>query len=240
MMLKCVFGASILAFAMLGSCGNAQPRNNLIPALQRLAETNNPEAIYYLGMAYQTGSGIPHDRAKALAAFRRAAGLGDVLASYKLGCYYDGQGEGLIESDPELALRYKLVAAEAGYALAQQDVAVLYARRDDLPTALTWFERAAAQGWSDALAAYASVHNGAPGVPPDRAKTAAFFRLFLSRVEPSEEQVTWLAEFEKTLSNADRERAAKIVAGYEATPTAITLKALSGQRAAEEFVSRGR
>ncbi len=74
----------------------------------------------------------------------------------------------------QLALRYKLVAAEAGYALAQQDVAVEYGRKGEVSTALTWIQKAAAQGWADALAMYASVYRGVPGVPQDRAKTAAY------------------------------------------------------------------
>ena len=97
--------------------------------------------------------------AKALKAFRRAASLGDVLASYKLGCFYAGQEGDLVENNPDLALRYKLVAAEAGYALAQQNVAAHYTARDNIPVALSWLEKAAGQGWPDALATYASVHN---------------------------------------------------------------------------------
>jgi TPR repeat protein len=98
----------------LPSCGNAQAASDLIPALERLAAQDNAEAIYHLGMAYQTGAGVSEKPAKALEAFRRAAALGDVLASYKLGCFYDGQGGNLVQGDPEIALRHKLVAAEAG------------------------------------------------------------------------------------------------------------------------------
>src|SRR3954470_9664532 len=105
-------GAAMLL--ILSACGNAQPKANLITSLERLAASNNAEAIYHLGMAYHTGTGVPKDHVKALAAFRRAASLGDVLASYKLGCYYDGQGGELVEANPDLALRYKLIAAQAG------------------------------------------------------------------------------------------------------------------------------
>jgi TPR repeat protein len=212
----------------------------LIPSLERLAASNNAEAVYHLGMAYQTGSGIQKDPAKALEAFRRAASLGDVLASYKLGCFYAGQEGDLVQTDPANALRYKLIAAEAGYALAQQDVAALYAAKGEVATALAWLEKAASQGWADALATYASVHNGAPGVPPDRAKTAAYFRLFLERTEESQKQRRWLESFEQKMSPAERKTAAAIVSSYRPAPTLLTLKALSGQRAAVELVSHHR
>ncbi len=233
--MRLIAKAMTAAALVIAGCGQAQD-GGLIPALERLAEADNAEAIYYLGMAYQTGTGVPEDHAKALDAFRRAAALGDPLASYKLGCYYDGQGAGLVEPDAKLALQYKLVAATAGYALAQQDVGVLYARSGDVSNGLGWLERSAAQGWSGGLMTLASVYNGAAGVKADAAKTAAYFRLFMARSEPGEKQTKWLKEFEARLSPDDRKRAEEIVAAYRAAPTPLTLKALSGERAAHALV----
>ena len=227
-----------IALLVLSACGNAQAGDNLIPRLERLAAANNAEAIYHLGMAYQTGAGLPKDPVKALDAFRRADALGDVLAAYKVGCYYGGQYQGVVDTDPDLALRYKLKAAEAGYALAQQDVAALYAGKGEIGTALAWLEKSAAQGWADGLAMYASVHSGAPGVPRDRSKTAAYFRLFLDRADPTEKQREWLKNFEQQLSPEERERAQRIVRSYRPAPTPLTIKALSGQRAAQELITR--
>jgi TPR repeat protein len=221
----------------LPSCGNAQAASDLIPALERLAGQDNAEAIYHLGMAYQTGAGVSEKPAKALEAFRRAAALGDVLASYKLGCFYDGQGGNLVQGDPEIALRHKLVAAEAGYALAQQDVAALYAAQGDLAAAVDWLEKAMLQGWPDALATYASIHNGAEGISTDPVKTAAYFRIFLDRTDASDEQSGWLAEFEQRMTPEQRQQAREIVRSYRAAPTPLTIKALSGQRAAAELIS---
>lgn len=218
------------------ACG----QDGLIPSLERLAASDNAEAIYHIGMAYQTGTGVVADPAKALDAFRRAAALGDPLAAYKLGCYYDGQGAGLVEDDPVEALKHKLIAAEAGYALAQQDVAGLFVREGNHEAALAWFEKAAAQGWPGALMAMASVHNDAEGFRPDAAKTAAYYHIFLERTDGDREQRDWLAEFESGMTVEDRTRAAAIVRDYRPVPTAITLKALSGQRAAEALVVRER
>jgi TPR repeat protein len=228
-------GALALALMIASGCGNAQD-TSLIAGLERLAKSGDAEAIYHLGMAYQTGSGVAEDHAKALDAFRKAATLGDSLASYKLGCYYAGQGAGLVEPDPTLALRYKLVAAKAGYALAQQDVGILYAQAGDVPAGLAWIERSAAQGWSGALMTLASVYNGAEGVTRDPARTVAYFRLFLARSEPDAEQIAWVERHEAELSPADRARAEQIVREYYPAPTPLTIKALSGQRAAQALV----
>lgn len=226
--ISCVIAAAVLAVG--SGCANAQEAT-LISSLQRLAEARNAEAIYHLGMAYHTGSGVKEDHAKA---------LGDPLASYKLGCYFDGQGEGLVANDPTQALKYKLVAAEAGYALAQQDVAVLYARGGDVQAGLAWLEKSADQGWPDALAVLSSVYNGATGVKPDAAKTAAYFQLFLARREGSDQQRKWLADFEGHLAPEDRRWADELVRSYRPVPTQLTLKALSGQRAAGELVEKMR
>ena len=204
--------AAILTAA--ATCAKAQD-TTLLPSLERLARAGNAEPIYHLGIAYQTGSGVAEDHAKAFDAFRNAAALGDALAAYKLGCYYDGQGAGFVETDAEAALKYKLVAANAGYALAQQDVGALYARRGDVSAGLHWLEKSAAQGWSGGLMTLASVYNGALGVEPDTGKTAAYFRLFLARSKPNVEQIEWLRAFQNRLSPEDRERSDKIVVREE-------------------------
>jgi TPR repeat protein len=208
----------------------------LIPALERLADAGNAEAIYHLGMAYQTGSGVTEDHARALAAFRKAQALGDPLASYKLGCYFAGQGAGLVNEDLALALKYKLVAAEAGYSLAQFDVGLLHGRSGDPAAARQWIERSAAQGFTQGLMILSVMYNGAPGIDRDAAKTAAYFRLALARLQPNDKQTAWLADFESRLSPDDRSRADEIVRNYQPAPTPLTRKALAGQGAAQALV----
>lgn len=229
---------NLLVIVLLGlspACSNAQqPDASLVAKLEKLAANGNAEAMYHLGMAYHVGLGVAVDKEKALASFRKAAELGDPLAAYKLGCYYDGQGEGLVADDPTLALKYKLVAAEAGYALAQQDVASLYARKREFETAGTWLKKAADQGWPDALMGMASVYNGKNGLPRDLAIVDAYFRLVLARDDGgTKEQKDYLANLEKGMSVEDRNRADVIVRDFHPAPTQLTIKGLSGARAAE-------
>ena len=227
----------LAALVAASACAGARAPDPLVRQLEQLAERGNGEAQYYLGMAYWVGEGVAKDNAKAVAYFRQAATSGDPLGAYKLGCLYDGQN-GVLARDPAKALQYKLIAANAGYALAQQDVAALYAERNDFGSALQWLKKAAAQGTSDALVSYASVHNGAPGITPDPVVTAAYFRLYLNRVEGDEKQRAWLTAFEQKLTPQQRDQARKMVAMYRPAPTALTIKALSGVRAAKKLVDR--
>lgn len=227
---------ALAALIAAAACGEAHAADRLIPKLEQLAARGNGEALYHLGMAYWTGIGVKKDQRNAVDYFRRAAAAGDPLGAYKLGCLYDGQ-DGVMRRDAGAALRHKKVAADAGYALAQQDLAALYAQQGDFGTAIQWLEKAARQGTSSALLAYSSVHNGAPGIEVDPIKTAAFFRLYLARTEARSEQRAWLESFEKKLTAEQRVATARIVADYRPQPTALTIKALLGVKSAREFVA---
>lgn len=224
----------IIALIGVSACSDARSPDTLVPKLEQLAEGGSGEAQYHLGMAYWVGEGVHQDREKALRYFRQAAAAGDPLGAYKLGCLYDSQGN-ILDRDLNKALQFKLVAAEAGYALAQQDVAALYAQRQEYGEALKWLQRAARQGTPDALLTYASVYNGADGVKPNPAITAAYFRLYLDRHGGTAEQRAWLSSFEHELSPAQREQAKQIRSQYRPAPTSLTLKALSGVEAAENL-----
>ena len=224
------FIAAIAIGTATAACAQADPAA-VQSKLEALAKAGNAEALYHLGMFYQVGTGgMAVDLRRELVYFRQAAERGDPLGAYKLGCFYAGQ-DGVIEADQAKALEYKLIAAKAGYALAQQDVAAIYAERGDYALAKEWLAKAAAQGVVSGLVAYASIHIGAPGITPDAAITDAYFGLALDRMTGSDEQRTWLAEFESRMSAADRARAGRIKAEFRPQPSPLTLKALSGASA---------
>jgi hypothetical protein len=105
---------------------------------------------------------------------------------------------------------------------------------------LNWISKAAKQGTSGALATYASIYNGASGIPPDPVKTAAYFRLFLERTEATDEQKKWLSSFEAKLSPEQRRQVDALVASYRPAPTPLTIKALRGIQSAKELVASGK
>ena len=232
--MRALFFSAAATVALLAIPVPLTAQDPLFVRLQELAASNNAQAIYHMGMAYHLGAGVTKDQGKAFAAFKKASELGDPLAAYKLGCFYAGQGEGIVAPDAEKAFAFKSVAAKAGYALAQLDIAGSYAAKGDLKESIHWVEQAAAQGWPDALYTLAALHNGYNGVAPDHVKAATYFRLYMRAGHESPPE---LAKLEATLSEDEKAKAARGAATYVPTPTALTRKGLSGQRAAEELVA---
>ena len=115
----------LLFFSMPAKANDAGTFN----AMVALAHKGDAEAQYHVGMMYNNGIGTQRDSRQAFEWFQKSAASNDPLGAYKLGCYYDGQGAGVVASDADEALKYKLIAAKAGYALAQHDVALHYGKQ---------------------------------------------------------------------------------------------------------------
>lgn len=208
--------------------GPAQAASNALQQrLTQLSTSGSGEAAYHLGMLYHMGfAGVPKDPRKAFELFSLAADRGDPLGAYKVGCFYDGQGEGIIESNAGLALKYKLVAATAGYDLAQQDVARHLIAKGDTEAGLQWLEAAAAQGSPMPLLALGTLYAGLappdaplPKVPKDVVKGWAY--LLLSVRDVPEMQKDFDAELAK-LSPDERKRVKKLVSQWRAKPSPLS------------------
>lgn len=205
--------------------------------LAALSEAGNAEASYHLAMMKHLGLGGPKDDKAAFELFRKAADAGDPLAAFKLGDYYAKTDNGQVEPDKVEALRLKTIAAEAGYALAQYDVARLHFEADQTDLALEWLLRAAQQGHSDALRALASLYNS-DAVPRDAARTYAYYTLFLARLAaPTDKQMAFLTDFVAQMTEDDKTRGDNIVKDWHIEPSPLTAKAQSGLRAAEALVA---
>ena len=112
--------------------------------IRRQAETEVPAAVYRLTNAYRCGDyGLAEDWKKAATLYARAAELGDSRASHELARMHK-HGHG-VEADKEKAKQLFRVAADRGYANAQNSLAALLA--DDSPEeAFELHKRAADQG----------------------------------------------------------------------------------------------
>jgi TPR repeat protein len=219
----------LLIFSMPAHASDADTFN----AMVALANKGDAEAQYHVGMMYNNGIGTQRDPRQAFEGFQKAAAANDPLGAYKLGCYYDGQGAGVVAQDANEALKYKLVAAKAGYSLAQHDVALLYGRQDNAEEAVKWLKMAADQGDPAALYKLSGSYFQGKGAPKDISLAYAYFKL--SKVPPKSK----VNEMATILSKPELEQAEKLVSEWKPQPTALTLKAKSGFRAAEEHLKNG-
>jgi uncharacterized protein len=209
--------------------------------LEQLAQGGNAEAAYHAGMAYLRGiNGVEKDPAKAFEYFRKSAEGGDPLGAYQLGAFYEGDGGGLVTADPELALKHKLVAAQAGYSLAQHDVAKLYYEKDQTDEAVKWLTASAKQGYKESLQALASLYSGEGKLPKNMGKSYAYLLLMqggsLDKSDGKARQV--LQELSAKLTPAEKSEANKTIAGWAFKPSILTLHALAGQKSARALIER--
>jgi uncharacterized protein len=203
-------------------------------AMVALAGKGDAEAQYHVGMMYNNGIGTQQDLRQAFEWFQKATASKDPLGAYKLGCYYDGQGEGIVANDRSEALKYKLIAAEAGYALAQHDVALLYAKQDNFEEAMKWWKLAGDQGHEKSLYNLSGLYFQGKGAPKDLSLAYAYYKL--SKLVPPD-KVKGMAGI---LDKPELAKAEKLVSEWKPQPTALTLKAKRGITAAEEHLRTAR
>jgi uncharacterized protein len=216
----------LLIFSMPAHANEADTFN----AMVALANKGDAEAQYHVGMMYNNGIGTQQDPRQAFEWFQKSTASNDPLGAYKLGCYYAGQFAGVVPSDSNEALKYKLVAAKAGYALAQHDVAILYDRQGNPEEALKWWKMAGDQGYPPALYSLSMSYSAGKGAPRDLSLSYAYFKL--SKLAPKKN----VNEMAALLSKPELQSAEQLVSEWKPQPTALTLKAKRGITAADEHL----
>lgn len=192
------------------------------------ANRGNAEAQYHVGMLYNNGiGGASKDPKLAFDWFLKSASGKDPLGAYKLGCYYAGQFPDAAPLDPQQALDYKLFAAEAGYALAQYDVAVTYYQKADHAAAGKWWKLAAQQGQAQATYALSTWYFEGKGGPKDPVLSYAYFKIsqLLSRGHLTANAQAGLDKMTQQMSSEQVQAAEKFVSDWRPMPTALTLAA---------------
>jgi uncharacterized protein len=226
--------ALIRAAALMGLLLLSMPANaneaGTFNAMVALANKGDAEAQYHVGMMYNNGIGTQRDPRQAFEWFQKSTASNDPLGAYKLGCYYDGQGEGVVSVDANEALKYKLIAAKAGYALAQHDVALLYAKQDNFEEAMKWWKLSGDQGFPGALYNLSGLYFQGKGAPKDLSLAYAYFKL--SKRAPPDK----VKEMAGILTKPELTKAEKLVSDWKPQPTDLTLKAMRGITAAEEHL----
>jgi hypothetical protein len=220
-----------------------------------LAHQNHAKAQYHLGMLLNNGmGGAMRDPVQAFSWFKKAADSGDVLAQYKVGCYYAGQfaAEMNLSVDLEQALKFKLMAANGNYALAQHDVAMMYAKQKDWQQAVYWSKRAADQGALNAILYYATLvsHQDYGQFDPVMAwvygKIASTLRdLDLQRgqaqtandLQADKNLQAFLDKIDTQFTPEQKETAHAKAKAWQAQPSAITLEAKRGVEALKALLN---
>jgi hypothetical protein len=149
-----------------------------------LAKQGNSKAQYHVGMMLNNSiGGASKNPKEAFTWFQLAAEQGDALAQYKVGCYYAGQFAGVVEFDLDKALKYKLKAAQAGYDLAQSDVAGLYTKKEEWEQAIGWSKKAAEQGYTSAFLQTMMLATNPKNTQTDYSLAWAYGTLFVKDLE---------------------------------------------------------
>jgi len=230
--------AAVILIFGLAACGSTRDAE-LFRQVSELAEKGNARAQYNLGMMLNNGIGTAKNPSLALQWFEKSAQAGDPLAAYKAGCYYGGQFKDTVAVDSEKSLQYKLVAAEAGYALAQHDVANAYSQRNQFSNAIKWWESAAKQGYPMSLYNLSVTYKDGKFVPKDNVRAYAYFKLakVISEGKISEKAQASLDEMKSSMTITELEQAEKMVADWKVQRSALTQRAQSGIDEARQLVS---
>ena len=110
---------AIFRLAVLHACGDIPlNRDEAASLYKRLRDTSHTEGLHHLAMRYRQGVGVNSCIATAISLYRTCADLGDIRATYILGCLYADGGD--IPADSSLARDYLLKAAVAGHIPAKQ------------------------------------------------------------------------------------------------------------------------
>jgi len=218
--------------------GASKDANRLLyEKLSKLAEQGNSEAQYHVGMMLNNGLGVNRDLPKAFEWFQKAAAAGDPLAAYKVGCFWGGQFPDVVSIDEQKSLEYELIAAKAGYDLAQHDVALWYYKQKKFDEALRWLKLSAEQGSDSALFGLSSLYREGKVVPQDSVLAYTYFMLGKAesrRPFPKEAQAI-LDQLKRNLSPAQLKAAEDAIVAWKPRPTALTIKARSGIEAANRL-----
>lgn len=153
-------------------------RQNL-PALQRLADEGDVNALYALGYMYYTGTGIDEDKPQALFLLSKAAEAGHLIAMGYVGLIYDEAQS--VEEDDEVAVDWYQRSAEAGYAVSQFNLGLMYRDGTGVPQsdsrAMDWFQRSAERGYNDAQYTLGMTYRYGRGVEVDLDQAFKWFSL---------------------------------------------------------------
>lgn len=231
---------TVIAFILIATGTCKADDKALFEEMNKIASSGNPEAQYHLGMFYNNGIGTEKNIKKAFEVFQQSSDGGDPLGSYKLGCYYYGQGESVVQEDHDSALKYKIIAAKAGYDRAQYDVANIFAYDQDYKNAIIWWKKAALQGYPSAFNSLFAMYYNEQYNLKDWGKAFQYLKIIEQNIGVKKKQKISekVREIEPTLTQAQLSQAQKFVENFRPQQTELTIKAYSGKKQSIKFVEQ--
>lgn len=146
-------------------------------AVERQAESGDPEAIYRLSVIYERGfDSIPADTVRSIALLRQAADKGYAPAQNYLGFLYS-RGE-MVRQDSDSARYWIGRAADSGDAKAANNLAFILLQNNseaDDTLAVRYLTDAAEAGLPPALTTLGSLYAEGRAVPRDTIRAAGLF-----------------------------------------------------------------
>jgi TPR repeat protein len=140
----------------------------------KAAKSNNPVAMYNLGHIYHSGLGRPKDDIQAARWYIKAADLGSIASKNSLALFY-AQGLGNLPVDKDKAFKLLKDSASQGYAVAQNNLGILYSDgTDETPQnyiqSYAWFSVAFYNGHQEADASRKLIMQKLKGSEIEKAK----------------------------------------------------------------------
>lgn len=172
--------------------------------LKEAAKSNDPAALFNLGVAYYNGDGVRKNEFKAFRCFRDAAERGDSDAQHALAlCYQNGQG---VTQSGLRACAWMSKSAENGSPLGMYGMGV-YCKHgactveQDIDKAIEWFKKSAEAGYGRASLELAKLYESENSGKKDLKKAYACYKTALDAgYEEAKEGVERLSSFASDVS----------------------------------------
>jgi len=220
----------------------SEDEKKIFQELKVVAENGSPEAQYHLGMLYNNGLGTEKNAEAALKWFKKSAEGGDPLGHYKLGCYYSGQAGNLLPIDENKALEHKLVAAQAGYTLAQDEVAGIYYQRGEYDKAVYWWEQGVYQGDPYSFYKLFSMYYEGKVIPKNIEKSYWLIKIIEKNSDNQEKEKIQpkITDLETQLTTEQISKLNTEIAAWKSERSELTIKAKSGIKETKQVIENAK
>lgn len=152
--------------------------NLAVELFQKAADAGNAEAMFYLSICYNVGSGVVKNYEKAFEWLKKSAEAKSIHAMFLLSEYYY---KGIrVPKDDTKAFEWEKKAAEAGHVPSMSNLAVSYIKGEgvikDTKKAFQWFKKAAEAGDVQSMYNLAFCYSKGEGVSKNASKAFQWYK----------------------------------------------------------------